>query len=133
MSTKKYLKYIRLKDSVFRRQFGVKKDTFNLMVSKVRQGLKGRNGPKPKLSPQDQVLLWLKYARDYITFESVGILFCVSTSRAYKTCIFVENILIKEKIFHLPGKKELISTQEEDVAIDVSESPVQRPTKKSAN
>ncbi len=133
MSTKKYLKYIRLEDSVFRRQFGVKKATFNQMVSIVREGTRGRNGPDPRLSPQDQVLLWLKYVRDYITFETVGILFCVSVSRAYKTCILVENILIKHKDFHLPGKKELLTMKDEEVAIDASESPVQRPTKKPVN
>ena len=49
-----------------------------------------------------------KYVREYVTFESVGICFGVSTSTAYRVCIFVENTLIQEQSFHLPGKKELL-------------------------
>ena len=122
MSTKKYLKYIRLEDSVFRRQFGVKKNTFDLMVSIMKGSLRSKRGPDPDLSPQDQVLLWLKYLREYVSFESVGITFGVSKSTAYRTCIFVENTLIKDHNFHLPGKKELLLVREEDLAIDISES-----------
>ena len=129
MSTRKYVRYTRLEDNVFRRQFGVKKNTFNLMVSVLKAVPKSRRGRKFKLSYQDQVLLWLKYIREYITFESVGICFGVSTSTAYRVCIFVENALIQEQSFHLPGKKELLNRQLGSIAIDVSESPIQRPKK----
>ncbi|MCL4153151.1 UNVERIFIED_CONTAM: hypothetical protein GTU68_066956 [Idotea baltica] len=100
------------------------------MVSLVQESTKTKRGSKFKLSCRDQVLLWLKYIREYLSFESVGIIFGVSKSAAYRVCIFVENVLIKNKSFHLPGKKELLKVKDGSIAIDVSESPVQRPTKK---
>ena len=42
MSTKKYLKYIRLEDSVFRRQFGVKKNTFELRFKIISEKYRNR-------------------------------------------------------------------------------------------
>jgi len=42
-----------------------------------------------------------------------------------------EQILIKDKRFHLPGKKELVKSENnfEVVLIDVTESPIERPKK----
>ena len=108
MSTRKYVRFTRLEDNVFRRQFGVKKNTYERMIRIIQRGNKQKLGPDSKLSFQDQVLLWLKYIREYMTFESVGVCFGVSKSTAHRTCIFVENNLIKDSNFNLPGRKFLL-------------------------
>jgi hypothetical protein len=47
----------------------------------------------------------------------------------------MERILIADKRFHLPGKKQLLQAESEIevVLIDVAESPIERPKKNSDN
>lgn len=126
--SKKYLSYTRQDEVSFRRLTGVKKATFEKMLEVVSQARQHIPGPKPKLSDGDQVLLWLKYVRDYTTYLATGKYFGISESAAYTTCIFVETTLIASKEFHLPGKKTLLESNKEDIIlIDASESPIQRP------
>ncbi len=46
----------------------------------------------------------------------------------------IEDILIKSKVFSLPGKKALLKsdTEFEVILIDATESPIERPKKKNA-
>jgi len=129
MSTRKYRRYIRLTDSLFRRETGVNRSTFSKMVLIIKSSRINSRGPSPKLSTEDQVLLLLKYYKDYSSFASVGLGFGVSESVAYRTCILIEKLLISDKDFHLLGKSELLKIQSKQLALDVSESPTQRPSK----
>jgi hypothetical protein len=43
----------------------------------------------------------------------------------------MEEILIQDKRFHLPGKKVLQENNWEVILVDVTESPVERPKKNS--
>ena len=55
----------------------------------------------------------------------------LSESNAYKTCRWVEDTLVKDKQFTLPGRR-VLSTSDlpfEVVLIDASESPIERPKK----
>lgn len=47
----------------------------------------------------------------------------------------IENIIIQDSRYHLPGKKTLFKSENEIevVLIDVSESPIERPKKNSVS
>lgn len=95
-------------DKDFKEIFGVKKETFNEMLEiltadRLRRLQKG--GRRPKLSVGDQLFLTLQYWREYRTMEHIAFDFGVAKSTVCDTITMVENILIKDKKFHLPGKK----------------------------
>lgn len=89
-------------------------------------------GPRPELSLKDQILLMLSYWRNYGTFLETGAKFGVSESTAFRVCRWVEDNLKKKKIFHLPGKKALLSgkSKYEIVLVDATECPIERPKRK---
>ena len=57
----------------------------------------------------------------------------LSESACYRACKWVEDTLIKNGQFSLPGKKELLKSdmEYEVILIDASETPIERPKKKS--
>jgi hypothetical protein len=57
----------------------------------------------------------------------------ISVSTCWRIIRWVEDQLIRHPSFHLPGKKVLKKSeiQYEIVVVDASESPIQRPKKKS--
>jgi predicted DNA-binding protein YlxM (UPF0122 family) len=125
-------------DAKFKELFGVKKETFQDMLTVVtaaRQERQRKGGRRPKLSPGDQLLLTLQYWREYRTMEHIAYDFGVAKSTVSDTIISVENALVKEKTFHLPGKKALLSAENADrtLAVDVTESPIERPKKNKKN
>jgi len=127
-----------LPDKRFKRLTGVKRDVFHQMVGsvKVHQEQTRKHptrGKPPKLGIEDKLLVMLMYYREYRTQEHIGITYGISESRVCEIIQDMENILIKDKRFHLPGKKQLLesSSEIEVVLIDVSESPIERPKKNS--
>jgi hypothetical protein len=121
----------------FRRLTGVKKTTFDRMLkvlisaNKIKRNKGGRNS---KLPLEDQLLMALEYLREYRTYFHIGQTYCVSESTAYKSIKWVENSLIKSPLFSLPGKKELLNSDNniDAILIDATETPIERP-KKSKN
>ena len=70
--------------------------------------LKKLKGGRPnKLSIEKQLIMSLMYWREYRTYMHCSLRFGVSESSAYKTIKWVEDILIQEGSFSLPGKKAL--------------------------
>jgi hypothetical protein len=63
----------------------------------------------------------------------IGITDGISESRVCEIIKEVEDILIADFRFHLPGKKALLRSENQfkAVMIDVTESPVERPKKNS--
>ena len=55
----------------------------------------------------------------------------ISESNAYKIGKWVEDTLVKDKHFALPGRKALLDSEAEYevILIDASESPIERPKK----
>ncbi len=134
MATSKYEKLDKLKPAQFKRLTGVKRETFQVMVRILRSAEKARQkhgGYKSKLLLEDRLLLALEYARDYPTYFRLGQHYGVSESYAFKVHRWVEETLIRDKRFALPGKKALLKSdmEYEIVLIDASESPVERPKK----
>ena len=116
----------------FRRLTGVKPETFERMVqilSDAEQKKKAKGGRKNKLHLKDQLLITLEYIREYRTYFHIGKSYGISESTAYKTVRWVEDTLIKDPDFALPGRKALINGNYDTVLIDATESPIERPKK----
>ena len=124
----------KLKDGDFKRSTGVQRSTFEKMLEVVEAGLRDFGRP-PKLSRADQLLLTLMYWREYRTEFHVGLTYGVSEATVCRTIKKVEDGLIQSKQFHLPGKKALqpSDTLIEIVLVDVTEQPIERPKKDSAD
>lgn len=118
----------------FRRLTGVKKGTFDKMISILREAeikKKARGGRKSKLSIEDRLLMSLEYIREYRTYFHVSQSYGVSESTAYDTIKWIEDTLIKHPDFALPGKKALLKSdvEYEVILIDATETPIERPKK----
>jgi hypothetical protein len=129
-----YKKLSKKSDSYFQRKTGVKKETFQEMVNVVNLHISSRptkRGNEPTHSTEDQVLMMLFYYREYITFFSLGDIYDIHESTAYRIVCKIEDILIKSRRFSLPKKKELTELSMDDVVIvDVTETSIERPKKK---
>jgi hypothetical protein len=77
----------------------------NIALKSAFEIKRSLGGPAQELSLENQILLTLSYWRNYGTYFETGFKFGVSESTAYRYCRWVEDNLIKNKIFHLPGKK----------------------------
>lgn len=101
------------------------------ILSKADMEQRSRGGPKPKLCVEDRLLLALEYLREYRTYFHVGRNYGISESQAQRIDQWVEKELIKDKRFHLPGRKKLLESncEFEIVLIDATESAVERPKK----
>lgn len=77
-----------LDDEKFRRLTGVKRSTFDKMVSILDHSIKTRkttSGRKRKLSLENSLLMTLEYIREYRTYFHVSQSYGVSESNTYKT------------------------------------------------
>jgi Helix-turn-helix of DDE superfamily endonuclease len=124
----------KLASDEFRRLTGVKKPTFEGMVKilqEARAQKELRGGRKNKLSIEETLLMALEYLREYRTYFHISKSYGISEGYAYKTIRWVENTLIKSKMFSLPGRKALLKSdvEYELVLVDASEHPIQRPKK----
>ncbi len=92
---------------------------------------RSQGGPKRKLSVEDMLLLALEYLREYRTYFHVATNYGVSESQAQRIHRWVEEALIQDERFHLPGRKKLLKSdcEFEVIIVDASESPVERPKK----
>jgi hypothetical protein len=133
----KYDKIKTLPPAKFRRLTGVKPTIFARMVVVLKRADKQarKRGGKPKLIVEDRLLLALEYLREYPTYFRLGQSYDVGESTAWYISRWVEDTLIKDKQFALPGKKALLKSdmQFEVILVDASESPVERPKKDSAS
>jgi hypothetical protein len=134
----KYDKIKRLPPHQFRRLTGVKPTVFTKMVvilKRAERHTRKQGGKPSSLSVEDRLLLGLEYLREYRTYFHIGESYGVSESTAFRISRWVENTLIKDKQFALPGKKALLKSDTviEVALIDASESPVERPKKDNAS
>lgn len=125
-----------LSDEKFRRLTGVKKNTFEKMIYFLKEShdvKKARGGRPNKLTVEEMLLMALEYLREYRTYYHIGQSYGVSESYSYKIIRWVEDNLIKSKLFSLPGRKALLKSDVEYdvVLVDASETPIQRPKKNS--
>ena len=123
----------------FKEIIGVKRKTFEDMILILKNAYdsrprKWRGGRKKKLSFEEQLMMTLKYYRYYITQKALAFEFEVGEATVSDTIKWVEETLIKDGTFSLPGKKALLEDDSiEVVLVDVTECPVERPKKNSEN
>lgn len=117
----------------FYRLTGVTREVFELMVEAVLVARSGRGRPAT-LSVADQLLLTLCYWREYRSQFHVASSFGVSEATVCRTVKKVETALLKDKRFHLPGKKALHNGGLDltVIVVDASEQRIERPQKNSA-
>lgn len=122
----------------FRRLTGVKEQTFSEMVKVLqasREAKLARGGRRPKLSTEEILLMALEYLREYRTYFHISKSYGISEGYAYKLIRWVEDTLIKSKVFSLPGRKALVQSETayEVILVDASETPIQRPKKNNVD
>ena len=130
----KYERLSCLDDERFLRQTGVKRVTFDTMLTILQKAhtQKKLNGGRPNgVEVVDMLLMTLEYLREYRTYFHIGNSYGMCESSAYRTIKWVEDILIKDGTFSLPGKKALLKhdTAIDVILMDATESPIQRPKK----
>jgi hypothetical protein len=134
----KYKNIEKYSDEKFRRICGMKKSTFAKAIEILNQKYTQehsknvkKSGRKPKLSMEDKLLATLEYLREYRTLGHIAASYNIDESNIQRTIKWVENTLIKEGTFSLPGKKALIeeSIEYEVIQIDPTETPIERPKK----
>ena len=129
-------------EAIFKRLVGVSRVVFDRMVDESNRLQpvsthkdKGRlRGPKPKLSMETKVLMLLMYYREYHTFLHISTTFGISEAQCWRIITDLEKRLIQRNLFHVKGKKQLLSEAHfEVVIVDVAESPIERPKKNNEN
>jgi hypothetical protein len=127
----KYQQYMdELSDTKFKRLIGIKKHTAERFVGHLKAAYAEKHkkrGRHSKLKPEDMLLVACKYWRQYATFAEIGLEFGVAESTAHDVVRWVEDVLIKQKEFHIPGKQALLNNPDiEVVLVDATETPVER-------
>jgi len=128
-------KALTLPDEQFKRLFGVPKGTFYRMLEILQtkwNKQRKRGGKQPqRLQVEDKLLRTLQYWREYRTMEHLAYEYDTVKSYIYSSMVWVENTLICDGTFSLPGKGALISGENtpRTILIDVAESPIERPKK----
>lgn len=112
----------KLTDVKFRRITGIQRTTFAKMVELVQEKKPAGKGRPYKLSIENRVLMVMEYLREYRTYAHIASSYGISETRAFENIREIENILIKSKIFSLPGKKALLKEGGEysSILIDAS-------------
>lgn len=123
-----------LKSNAFKRLTGVSKSTFQTMLTVVKAAERKRmeKGGKPShLHVEDKLLMSLEYLREYRTYFHLGQSYGLSESACYRNCKWVEDVLIRDKNFALPGRKVLLKNDSsiEVILVDATETPIERPQK----
>jgi transposase-like protein len=135
------MKYENIKnysEEKFRRICGMKKTTYAKAIEILNQKYTEehsknvrKSGRKPKLSMEDKLLATLEYLREYRTLAHIAASYDIAESNIQRIIRWVENTLIKDGTFNLPGKKALQESdvEHEVIQIDPTETPIERPKK----
>src|SRR3990167_6266109 len=118
----------------FRRLTGIKRKTFDVMINILNEAdalLKSQGGKPNKLAIEDRLLMALEYLREYRTYFHISRSYGISESACYRNIRWIEDTLIKDGKFSLPGRKALLKSdiEYEVVLIDATETPIERPKK----
>lgn len=127
-----YEKSSQLSSANFKLLIGVKKETFNEMLACLNiayQKQHRKGGRKRRLSMEDQLIMTLRYLRYYPTQRLLAFDFGVGVATVNTTITWVEDTLRDSGLFNLDN----LEAPSAYVAVDVTESPIQRPQKTKAS
>ena len=130
----KYERIAKYPNEKFRRITGVKRKTFEAMVEILQKSYAEkhrRRGRSAKLSMEDLLLATLEYLREYRTYAHIAASYGIAESNIYRGIKWVEDTLIRDGRFSLPGRKALLKSDRdyEVILLDATESPIERPQK----
>ena len=122
-----------LEGSAFKRLTGGTPAVFAMMVEVVQCAHRTFGHPS-KLSHEDQVLATLMYWREYRTMFHIAQSYKVSEPTISRVIRRTETLLIADQRFQLPRRPALESEAltVEVLVIDATETPIERPQKKSS-
>jgi len=133
----KYERALDLKDKEFKLLMGVTKETSKEMIQILQEAYDkkhAKGGRLPKLTIPEQLTLALEYWRQYPTMFELSFEYGIAKSVVHDIITWVEDTLIKDGKFSLPGKKALLEEDEiEIVLVDVMEQPIERPKKNKSH
>ncbi|MBK2297325.1 transposase family protein [Francisella philomiragia] len=119
------------KPRIFRKLTGLKLPDFTKIISEISSSMDkefSKLGRKPKItSHEDRVLLVLIYYRCYMTMEFLGYLLNLDESNVCRLLKRVELLLVKK--IHIKKDRTLTGEKVEQLLIDATEQPIQRPKK----
>ena len=128
------LRYTKIKKNsrTFLRLFGVNASQFEQILCRVEPqwqkdviGRYRRKGRNYKLDLADMVLMLLLYYRSYINQVFVGYLFGIDDSRVCRIIQRLEPVLAR--IMTISKQKKLSQKDVEELIIDTTEQPIERP------
>ena len=104
------------------------------MVEILRKGYAEkhrRRGRTPKLSIENLLLAALEYWREYRTYAHIAASYAIAESNIYRGIKWVEETLIRDGNFSLPGRRAPLKSNATYgvVVVDATESPIERPKK----
>lgn len=130
----KYTK-IRKNPKTFQRLFGITPQEFDIILQKVAPKWQSnvissykRPGRNYKMDLSDMILMLLLYYRSYITHVFVGYMFGIDDSRVCRIIRSLEPILAS--VMALQKCKKLSQEEVENLIIDATEQPIERPKKR---
>ncbi|MDR0690868.1 MAG: transposase family protein, partial [Streptococcaceae bacterium] len=96
----------KLKDADFRRLIGVKRETFTKMLEildDAKKKKRKRGGRQSKLCLEDRLIASLSYWREYRPYAHIAADFGIDESNIIRSVKWIEDVLIKDGTFSLPG------------------------------
>lgn len=130
------LRYSKIKNNptTFQRLFGINPPQFEEILHRVEPkwqkkviGSYKRQGREYKLDVAEMLLMTLLYYRSYITQEFVGYMFGIDDSNVCRIIQKLEPILAS--VMAIPRCKNLSKKEVEDLIVDATEQPIERPKK----
>jgi len=129
----KYEIITKYSNTQFRRITGVKRATFEKMVEilQIAYAEKHRRRGAPKLSIEDLLLATLEYLREYRTYAHIAASYRIVESNIYCGIKWIEDTLIQDRTFSMPGQKAPLKSdmEYEAILVDATKSPIERPQK----
>jgi hypothetical protein len=134
----KYKNMGKYSDAKFRRIVGMRRRTFaraieilNKKYAEEHAKNTRNSGRKPKLSMEDKLVATMEYLREYRTLAHIGASYGIDESNVQRIVCWVENTLIKDGTFRLPGKAVLTAPDVEYEVIQIAgtETAIERPKK----
>ncbi|MCL2397586.1 MAG: transposase family protein [Defluviitaleaceae bacterium] len=127
----------KLDETKYQSLFGIQKPTFDAMLAILEEAyeqLHKQGGIPPKLSVLDKLVITLSYYREYRTMEHIGFDYDIAKGCIGDAVKWVENTLLQDGTFCMPGKRELANpdTGIEIIIIDATEQETERPQKTKA-
>jgi len=134
----KYENMGKYSDAKFRRVSGMRRKTFeraikilNAKYAEEHSGNVRKSGRKSTLKMEDKLLAAMEYLREYRSMAHIAASYGIHESNIQRIIKWVENTLIADGTFRLPGKAALLKkdAEYEIILIDATETPVERPKK----